>query len=166
MYSMNKNIKNIIFRNINENYSVGKYGDFRVIIMRENGYINATKLCADAMINNNIKKEFKEWLKNDNSKMLIKEISLSTNIPSNKLVKTLRNASDGIKGTYVHPDLIPHIVSWASPQFAMKISEIVNKYLIKKALNEIHLCKPKPQKDDAIIIIDEIDNKINDYYLD
>jgi len=41
-------IQNIIFEDINDVYAYGKYGDFNVIIMKDNGYINATKLCKDA----------------------------------------------------------------------------------------------------------------------
>jgi hypothetical protein len=37
------NIMNIVFKDINDDYAWGKYGDFKVIIMKENGYINATK---------------------------------------------------------------------------------------------------------------------------
>jgi len=29
----------------NKKYAYGMYGDFKVIMMKENGYINATKLC-------------------------------------------------------------------------------------------------------------------------
>jgi hypothetical protein len=37
-----------------------------------------------------------------------------------------------IRGTYVHPDLIPHIASWESPKFAVKVSKIVNEYYNSK----------------------------------
>ena len=70
-------ITNIIFKNINEEYSLGKFGDFNVIIMKENGYINATKLCNDAKTKNGTKKDFREWKKNSSTKELTKEISRS-----------------------------------------------------------------------------------------
>nr|AEX63340.1 putative KilA-N domain-containing protein [Moumouvirus Monve] len=37
-------IRNISYKEINDEYSWGRYGTFKVIIMKENGYINATKL--------------------------------------------------------------------------------------------------------------------------
>ena len=42
-------IRNIIFEEINNKYSYGKYGTFDVIIMNKNGYINATRLCEGAL---------------------------------------------------------------------------------------------------------------------
>ena len=35
-----------------------------------------------------------------------------------------------ISGTYAHPLLIPHIASWSSYDFALKVSKIVNEYLV------------------------------------
>ena len=61
-------INEIIFEHINEKYAYGKYGEFKVIIMKENKYINATKLC------NTNKKRFDNWLQNENNKNLIEEI--------------------------------------------------------------------------------------------
>ena len=37
-----------------------------------------------------------------------------------------------ISGTYCHPFLIPHIACWVSPDFALKVSEIVNRYYIQE----------------------------------
>src|SRR5437868_626576 len=41
------NIKNIMFEEIDENYSYGKYGVFKVVMMKSNGYVNVTKMCKD-----------------------------------------------------------------------------------------------------------------------
>jgi hypothetical protein len=38
-------MQDIVFEKINEKYGYGYYGEFKVIIMLKNGYINATKLC-------------------------------------------------------------------------------------------------------------------------
>ena len=158
--SKKNNINDIIFKDINDDYSFGKYGDFNVIIMKENGYINATKICNDAITKNGNKKEFKEWLKINNSKFLIEEISSDGGIPPSELLIQIKSGSKKlteIRGTYAHPDLIPHIASWASPQFAVRISKIVNKYLIKKALKEKE--KLIKKKDDKI---DKLNNKIDE----
>ena len=49
-----------------------------------------------------------------------------------------------IRGTYVHSLLIPHVASWISPSFAIKVSEIVNSFMIKEYQDSIK------QKDDKI----------------
>jgi hypothetical protein len=38
-------LNQIGFEFINENYTYGQYGEFKVIMMVKNHYINATKLC-------------------------------------------------------------------------------------------------------------------------
>ena len=34
-----------MFEHIDKNYAYGKLGEFQVIIMKKNGYMNATKVC-------------------------------------------------------------------------------------------------------------------------
>ena len=58
-------LTSLIYENITDGYSYGKYDDFNIIIMNSNGYINATKLCTAHG------KEFKAWFKNISSKELI-----------------------------------------------------------------------------------------------
>ena len=37
----------VAFEQIQGNYWYGAYGEFRVVMMKSNGYINATKMCND-----------------------------------------------------------------------------------------------------------------------
>ena len=57
-----QSITNLAYESINEKYSRAKYGEFNVIMDMTNGYINATKLCADG------DKRFKKWLENECNK--------------------------------------------------------------------------------------------------
>ena len=144
-----KDIRNIIFKDINEDYAWAKYGDFKVIMMKENGYINATKLCSDAMIQTGSKKPFKNWKANSNTKELIDVISAPAEISAGDLFITITGGKlTEIRGTYVHPELIPFVASWASVQFAVKVSKIVNEYFTKKVLKENE--KLIKKKDDKI----------------
>lgn len=59
----------IIFEDINDKYAYGQYGEIKVMIMKKNGYVNATKLCALS------KKRFDHWLANKQSKELMNEIN-------------------------------------------------------------------------------------------
>jgi hypothetical protein len=140
----NKNITNIIFKNINDEYAWGKFGDFKVIIMKENGFINATKLCGDAKTKSGTRKDFSEWKKNSSANEIINKIKSGGN-PYQLLVNVVMGPND-IRETYAHPDLIPHIASWASPKFAVRVSRIINKYFVKKASKE----KLIQKKDDKI----------------
>jgi hypothetical protein len=103
-------LNEIIFEHIDDKYAYGKYSDFKVIIMKDNRYINATKLCKK------YNKELKNWLRNDISKELInvdKEISAAhIRAAENKAFITINGANNNeknkiISGTYVHELLIP-----------------------------------------------------------
>lgn len=86
--SGDEDIKNICFEAINDEFSWGKYGDFKVIIMNKNGYINVTKLCDEAG------KRFENWLANKMATELINCIILTAEIPA---VRIIVQINTGIK---------------------------------------------------------------------
>lgn len=146
---INDDIKNVIFKKINGEYSWGKYGDFNVVMMNKNGYINVTKLCADAKTKTGKKKDFFNWKANSQSKALISDFSSLLGISRSELFLTIMGGRiTKIMGTYAHPYLIPHIASWASTKFAVKVSKIVNEYYANKAIAEKE--KLLQKKDDKI----------------
>ena len=125
----NELIKKLAFEPIDDTHSKALYGDFTVTMNMTNGYINATKMCADGGT------QMKGLLRNDGNKELIKYFEENR---SNTAPVLITDNSYGItRGTYVHPDLIPHIASWVSPAFAYKVSKIVNNFLIREKEAEI-----------------------------
>ncbi len=131
---MNDTITKLEYEKIDNVYSKAKYAGFDVIMNMESGYINATKLCTDGG------KHMKKWLENAGNKDLIKyfeETFQSSAQIRSKLLITNMAGSYILRGTYVHPDLIPHIASWVSPAFAYKVSKIVNNFLIREKEDEI-----------------------------
>ena len=132
-------LNQIIFEHIDDNYAYGKYGEFKVIMMTKNRYINATKLCKE------YNKELFNWKQNKNNQELINEveidISSALGIPRAEENKSFIIINGGknqiIKGTYVHELLIPHIASWISSKFAVKVSKIVNSFITNEYINEI-----------------------------
>jgi HEPN domain-containing protein len=150
------NIRNIIFEDINDDYSWGNYGDFKVIVMKSNGYINATELCKNATTKTGSKKGFREWKRTINSLSIIKIIHMYVGIPTDYLLIKISTGQNATRGTYAHPDLIPHIASWASTEFAYKVSKIINQYYIDIEIErKDKLIKKKNDK------IDELSNKID-----
>jgi hypothetical protein len=123
---MTAEVARVTFEPINEKYSNARYGEFDVIMDMTTGYINATKLCAQGG------KLMKNWLSNDSSKELMKELEETINLSlenQTKISILVSCSSFGyIKGTYVHPDLIPHIACWVSTKFAIKVSKIINEW--------------------------------------
>ena len=112
---MANELNQIIFDHIDDKYAYGNYGEFKVIIMKSNTFINATKLCKE------YNKDFYHWKERKGNNELIKEVDKEIpsplirgdgSNPSTILIKGGNN--DLIRGTYVHPLLIPHIASWIS----------------------------------------------------
>jgi len=132
-------LNQIIFEHIDDKYAYGKYGDFKVIMMTKNRYINATKLCKE------YGKEFFNWKQNKNNQELINEVEIdiysALGIPraeENKSFIIINGGKNQLsKGTYVHELLIPHIASWISSKFAVKVSKIVNSFIANEYINEI-----------------------------
>ena len=58
-------ISEICYEQIQENYWFGCYGDFKVVMIKDNGWVNATKLCKDGG------KKIKNWFANDGTKELM-----------------------------------------------------------------------------------------------
>lgn len=127
----------ITFEPVNNHYEWGYYFEFKVLIMTQNGYINATKMCQDGG------KRFDNWLKNQGSKELIDELIGSPTIRGD-VITTIGSGPNDFRGTYVHRKLITHIASWVSPVFALKVSDIVEEYLLKEQRKLI------AEKDDTI----------------
>ena len=134
---MSSTINQIIFENINEDYSYGMYGDFKVIIHTKSGYINVTKLCSIE------EKRFDNWLQNESNKEYIDYIN-ENELKHSKLKATfLKNGGKGelyekIRGTYAHPLIVPQVAQWISPKFAIMVSKIINEHLVDEYLLQLN----------------------------
>jgi len=116
-------LRDIAFENINDDYAWGNYIDFKVIIMRKNGYINVSKICDETG------KLLGTWKRSKAAEELLEEISSSMQICIDDLLM-IPNVGNELRGTYAHPDLVPHITAWISPKFAVKVARIVNSYIV------------------------------------
>src|SRR3977135_2820808 len=61
-------ISDLVFDQIEGNFWYAAYGPFRVVMMKDTGYINASKMCSSGG------KDYCDWLKNKSSKELIKAL--------------------------------------------------------------------------------------------
>ena len=129
------------FEEIDSEFVRCKYGELEVIIMKKNGYINATKMCDYICEKTGSMKPFRNWIQNQYAKELVDASSISLGICKKDLfIKKqggdVRNSKVNTFGTYVHPMLITHIVYWISPTFAVKVSEIVELWKCTSKTNE------------------------------
>lgn len=150
----NYNLSELVFEDVDAQYGWGKYGDFKVLIRKKDGYINATKLCKDGG------KELTNWNQNKTSASLIEEVQRSVGIPSHPLIEQVIQGPNDLRGSYVHPKLIPHIASWICPSFAVKVSDIVNDYLVREYRMELlrlqHSLGEKQDKIDQLLIQNDL----------
>jgi len=87
--------------------------------IREDGYINASKLCKFGG------KLFKDWHVLESTKKLITYFSKYTNIEENKLV-TIKKGRYG--GSWVHPILATNLAQWISMEFSIKVSIWIDQW--------------------------------------
>lgn len=101
-------------------------GDKLEIPIRQDGYINATKLCKAG------KKKFHDWIRLNTTKELIDSLSLTVGIPAVRLIES----SEGrYGGSWIHPDLAIHLAQWLSPSFAVQVSLWIKELLVKERVD-------------------------------
>ena len=134
--NINNNNQFVAFQDVNEEYAWVNYGQFKLLMMKRNGYVNVTKMCDEG------DKHFRFWRQNKRSIELIKLIDLNgyDGIPSDSLI-TITKGENDLRGTYAHPDLVLDIACWLSGEFYLKASKIVREYFNKQErekLAELH----------------------------
>jgi hypothetical protein len=128
-------LEHIAFEDINDEYCYGNYGEFKVIMMKKNGYINATKMCQDIAEQSGSKKEYRKWHENKSVDELINAVSDELHIPQKELF-IIPKVENILRGTYVHPLIITHIAMWCSPLFAVKVSLFIEEWRKIDKLND------------------------------
>lgn len=129
-------LRNVMFETIDHKYAKGKLGPFEVIMTRDTGYVNATKLCNDIYKETGTPREFRKWFRLKKTKELIEEISLNRpELVGYPLTVYLDNGKY-LRGTYVHPDLIIVLAQWISPKYTCLVIRIMTEYHSNQAIAE------------------------------
>ena len=124
------NLINVCYKQIKDNFWYGIFGDFKLVIDKNTGYFNATKLCKSGG------KMFYHWSRLDGSKALISCVEKAAHhIWRAASYEIIGNNNDELNkqttGTYVHKTLILSLASWISPEFYVKCNEIVLNYYVQ-----------------------------------
>ena len=100
-------------------------------LFREDGYINATKLCQEGG------KLFASWKRLYSTEKHFKELSEELNITVDNLVQITRgNPLKFKQGTWIHPRLGTVLAQWISPTFGLKVSKWIEQWRQVKTENE------------------------------
>ena len=89
-----------------------------VILCREDGYIDATRLCKAGG------KQFKHWNCLESTKELVNALILKVGITTVKLIDSKKGKYGG---SWVHPDLAIQLAQWISPMFSLQVSSWVRE---------------------------------------
>jgi hypothetical protein len=147
-------LNDICYEQIKDNFYYGIFGDFKLVVDKETGCFNATKLCSDGG------RSFYNWTRLDKSKKLLKFYE-TKNRPSdvrayNGVIYEVKGANKNdlyakITGQYVQKELILDIASWISVEFYDKCNEIIVDFFVTEfktkefidLKNEIKLAEEK-----------------------
>ena len=113
-----------IYEHIKDSFYYGVFGDFKLVIDKDTGYFNATKLCVAGG------KEHRQWSRLEKSKKMVEyyqktrrgnsHVGFSFEIKGDNN----DNLNKQITGTYVPKELILDIASWISIEFYDRCNNI------------------------------------------
>jgi len=99
-----------------------KFKNFPFYQRTQDGYLNATALVKAS------NKVISDFLGNARTRKLIEAIASELGISSSEVVHVIKGGGPKLQGTWIHPYLAVHFAAWCSPEFAVKVSEIVIGY--------------------------------------
>lgn len=120
------------FESIDDEFIWGQLGDFEIIIMAKNGYVNITKICEG---NSGYRKLFRKWKKSEDNVQLpviLKDFYASTGISSSDVSISISKGSTETDGLYVNRDIVNNIAHKCCPEHTMHISHIIRAYCVKQ----------------------------------
>jgi len=103
-----------------------EYLGVAVFVVASDRYMNATDFCKKLAKREGTKKRYSHWLKSEEADEMLSSFGTFLGIPIEELTYTIG------EDIYVHPSLSPHIMSWISPKFSLKMAKIVNQEIIKE----------------------------------
>ena len=162
-----------------------KYFDAEVIYDKETKFINATKLCQHISKVTGKEKLFKNWIALKQTQKFMEDMinkkgaagipaaplddkKGAAGIPAaplnneNLLCYKINNneyKDREVRGTYLHLDLIPQLCNWASKEYALKISYIIN-YI--NGIKDYDSAYSKVKNDELKAKDDELENKTDE----
>jgi hypothetical protein len=123
-----QDLRRVTFLYISDRIAKGRYLGIEVLILRSNGFIQGNDIAALGRTRGGKEKRLDNWLAMTSTKDMI--AAIGGNKTAAIYVKDLPN---DLRGTYLHPDLVPFLAAWTSPDLGMKISRIVNSFAIEEA---------------------------------
>ena len=110
---------------------------FNSIVIRPDGYVNATKLCQAAG------REWKTYYRSTGTKDFLDTLGEFVNLPINVLIESGKNR---FQHTWVYPDVAIHLAQWASPRVAVTVVEMIRQFAAEHPDQVLHQMTEALQK--------------------
>lgn len=130
-------LSEVCCEHIKDKFYYGVYGDFKLVVDKDTGYFNATKLCEQGG------KNCKKWLRLDKTKLMIDYYKKRTDskLKHDFLYEIRCNNKEQIDkkfiGMYVPKEFILDIASWISIDFYDRCNNIVGGYFLQEFKNNV-----------------------------
>jgi len=146
----NDDFKGFATKPINNTHSWGIYGGFQLVIRNADGYVNGTRLIAEATIFENTLRKQKnmmplkehlipDWCRNETTILLVDTLKQNMGNPMLKLVDRVKGKTrvgeEMILGSYIHPRLVNSLATWVSPSYALIVGDLMNQHHLKSKLS-------------------------------
>lgn len=114
---------------IKDNFYFENHGDLRIVVDKNTGYFNATKLCAQR------KKFYKHWIQNKRTKNLLAKVFCENKLPIYEIKQNNKyQLNKQISGTYIPIELIDDLIQWINSNPEKDTQGIV--YIITSDIHE------------------------------
>jgi hypothetical protein len=126
--------REVAFKVLSPRISEGLFAGMSVFILRENGYVNATKMIssAGAITKGGKAKELSAWMKMESTSALLEAFARQYHMPKEILTIRPRGIEKEWDGTYVHFGIVPHVAIWADPDLGAVAGNIMAQYFVQK----------------------------------
>jgi hypothetical protein len=136
-------LQDIIFEDINQEFAWGQYGQLaKVVIHKGDTYVNCTQILKNLNYDEKQlnEKTISRWKnRNISAKEMFIRLAADNNIEEENCKFHISNHKyKMVKGSYLHPDLVPHYLSWVSPEIGLYVGKIVSKFLSREQLETIN----------------------------
>jgi hypothetical protein len=147
--------------NIDENYAYYYDKFIKIIFCKKTKYINCTQILIDLKYS---KTEIKSkgitaWRRIKSAKEIFTRLAADNNMKEENCKFHISNHKYKIvKGSYLHPNLVSHYLSWVSPEIGLYVSKIISRYISKEQIehseeiNTIKRCITKKKKNVFIYV--------------
>jgi FtsZ-binding cell division protein ZapB len=123
-------LNDICYEQIKDNFYYGLFGDFKLVVDKNTGCFNATKLCNDGG------KKFTNWSRLEKSKRLLEYYRSSLTSGGSTFYEVKGDNQNELvsktTGQYVQKELILDIASWLSVDFYDKCNKIIVDFFVSE----------------------------------